>query len=280
MGERRRFAAGPVPFPPLSPTETQFGGWYLRGDVGVGVNATAPALEATPDPIATGLAAGFEASAAGQTFHNTTLSPFGMIDFGAGYQVNSWFRADATLEYRAGAGLHSVSAAYRGPAQYADFYRGDVASMVGLVNGYATVGTWYGLTPFLGAGVGFANNKVSGFTDQGFGYAERLSLSPSGGYFANASGASFAWALMAGVDYDISANLKLEFGYRYLNYGSITTGRSNCLASAGGGTFSAASCGGGDASTITSRNRLASSDFRLGLILLFGEASPSQTAAR
>jgi opacity protein-like surface antigen len=278
----------PAPsLPPASPAEAQFGGWYLRGDVGVGVDSTAPELEASPDPIAAGVARGFASGAATQAFHNTTLSPFGMIDFGAGYQLNSWFRADTTLEYRAGAGLRSLhtlsdpaSPAYGGAAQYADFYRGDVASIVGLVNGYATLGTWYGLTPFLGVGVGFADNKASGFTDRGFGYADYSSLGPSGGYFAGASRTSFAWALMAGVDFDVSANLKLEFGYRYLNYGSITTGGSNCLAGASGGTFPTASCNAGVASTIASRNRLASNDFRLGFIYLFGEAPPPPVVAR
>ena len=31
-----------------------------------------------------------------------------MADFGAGYQVNSWFRADATLEYRARARIQHI----------------------------------------------------------------------------------------------------------------------------------------------------------------------------
>ena len=85
--------------------------------------------------------------------------------------------------------------------------------------------------------------------------------------YANGSRTSFAWALMAGVDFNISANLRLELGYRYLNYGAITAGGSSC------GTFSIVSCGGG-ANTISSRNRLASSDFRLGLIYLIGEVPP------
>jgi opacity protein-like surface antigen len=268
-----------LPSPPAAATE--FGGWYLRGDVGVGVNSTAPQLETMPDPIAAGVATGFVSSAATQAFNNTTLSPFGMIDFGAGYQFNNWFRADATLEYRAGANLQSLytlndpaSPSYGGPAQYADFYRADVASIVGLINGYATLGAWYGLTPFLGAGVGVANNMVSGFTDQGLGYADYTSLGPTGGYFANGSRTSFAWALMAGVDFDVSPNLKLELGYRYVNYGSITTGGSNCLAGESGGTFSTANCNGGVANTISSRNKLASNDFRLGVIYLIGEAPP------
>ena len=269
----------PAPsLPPLSPVEAPFGGWYLRGDVGIGVNSTAPELQ-TANPIAAGVAGGFISGAATtQTFSNATLLPFGMIDFGAGYQFDNWFRVDATLEYRAGARLRSqyaltdpASPTFGGSAQDAGPFRADVASIVGLVNGYASPGTWYGLTPFLGVGAGFAGNKLSGSTNQDY-----PSLGPAG--YANGSRTSFAWALMAGVDYDISANLRLELGYRYLNYGLITTGGSNCLAGGSGGTFPIANCGGG-ANTISSRNRLASNDFRLGVIYLIGEA-PTPVAGR
>ena len=34
-----------------------------------------------------------------------------------------------------------------------------------MFNGYADLGTWSGVTPYVGAGVGFAYNKLSGFTD-------------------------------------------------------------------------------------------------------------------
>ena len=52
--------------------------------------------------------------------------------------------------------------------QYADFYRGNIASYVTMFNGYADLGTWYGVTPYVGAGVGFAYNKLFGMTDTGF----------------------------------------------------------------------------------------------------------------
>lgn len=255
----------PAPsLPPPSPAEAEFGGWYLRGDVGVGVNSTAPELKTSPDPIVAG---GFISGAATRAFDKTTLSPFGMVDIGAGYQLSSWFRVDATLEYRAGADLQSRSALTDGgPELYANSDRADVASIVGLVNGYANLGTWYGFSPFLGAGVGFADNRLSGFTGQNLGYADYPSPGSVG--YANGSRTSFAWALMAGVDFNISANLRLELGYRYLNFGSIATGGSSC------GTFSIASCGC-VANTISSRNRLASNDFRLGLIYLIGEAPPA-----
>jgi opacity protein-like surface antigen len=275
-------AADLPPAPPLPPAPVvEFSGWYLRGDVGVGVNAATPELQNTPDPIATGVASGFLSSSATQAFNNTTLSPFGMIDFGAGYQFNPWFRVDGTLEYRGGAGLQSLytltdpaAPSFGGPLQYADFYRANVASFIGLLNGYANLGNWYGISPFVGAGVGFADTSVSGFTDQGFGYANDTSLGSTGGYFSNASKTNLAWALMAGLDFMISPNLRLELGYRYLNYGSIGTGASNCLAGNNGGTFSAANCNGGVPNYVSSRNTLASNDFRLGLIYLLGETPP------
>jgi opacity protein-like surface antigen len=219
----------PAPsLPPPSSADSQFGGWYLRGDAGVGVNSTAPELRS--------------AGAATRTFGDTTLSPFGMIDVGGGYQFNGMFRADGTLEYRALARLRSpsmltdsASPHFGDPAPFGGFDRANVASFVGLINGYATPGTWYGFAPFLGAGVGFADNRLSGFTDA------------SGGHVAGGSTTSFAWALMAGVDFDFTSSLKLEASYRYLNYGAIAAG------------------------AISSRNRLASNDFRLGLIYLIGE---------
>jgi opacity protein-like surface antigen len=115
---------------------------------------------------------------------------------------------------------------------------------------------------------------VSGFTDQRFGYADSTSLGPAGGYFSNASKTAFACALMAGLDFDISTNLKLELGYRYLNYGSIPTGGLNCLGGKSGGTFNNVNCSGGVANYVSSHNTLASSVFRLGLIYTLPEKPP------
>ena len=271
----------PAPrLPSPAPGAEEFGGWYLRGDVGVGINAGSVDLQNYPDPIATGISSGFLSSQANQAYNNTTLSPFGLIDVGGGYQFNSWFRADGTLEYRAGANLQSLytltdpaSPGFGGPAQFADFYRADVSSFIGLVNGYVNLGSYWGMSPFVGAGVGFADNSVSGFTDQGLA-ASSFFTSPAGGYFSNASKTSFAWALMAGFDFNISPELKLEMGYRYLNYGSIETGGSHCLAGATGGTFSAQNCRAGVSNHLSSRNTLASNDFRIGLIWLMAAPPP------
>jgi opacity protein-like surface antigen len=270
----------PAPkLPPPEPVPAEFSGWYLRGDVGIGANSAEPELQASPNFLSSGVASGELSTSANEAFNNTSLSPFGMVDVGAGYRFNPWLRVDGTFEYRGGANLQSLytltdpaSPASGGPLQNADFYRADVSSYIGLINGYVNVGTWFGVSPFLGAGVGVADNKLGGFTDQGFGFADYTPLGASGGYFNDGSKTAFAWALMAGLDFDVSPNLKLEIAYRYLNYGSITTGASNCLTGGAGGTFSAASCLGGTAHTVSSSNRLASNDFRLGLIYLLGQA--------
>ena len=98
----------PAPrLPTPAPVVEDFGGWYLRGDVGVGLNATSVDLQNYPDPIATGISSDFLSSQANQAYNNTTLSPFALMDVGVGYQFNPWFRVDGTLEYRAGANLQS-----------------------------------------------------------------------------------------------------------------------------------------------------------------------------
>ena len=69
----------PVPKLP-APEAEEFSGWYLRGDLGLGVAAARPELQNVPNPVATGVSAGLLSPAASQAFNNTTLSSFGMID--------------------------------------------------------------------------------------------------------------------------------------------------------------------------------------------------------
>jgi opacity protein-like surface antigen len=264
-------AADLLPPPPaLEPLPAamapEFSGWYLRGDVGISGNATPAQLVNTPNPLPGTNPGGFAYSAATtQGFSNTTLSGSGMFDFGVGYQFNPWLRGDVTVEYRNGGHLQSLwtlNDPTPPTTQYADFYRADTSSLIGLFNAYADLGTWYGITPFVGAGIGFARNTLFGFTDQGFGYYTGASLGPSGGYFDNHTTDNFAWALMTGLDFNVTQNLKLELGSRYLNMGKIATGGSNCLSG---------SCSGGVTNYVSSKNTLASNDFRLGLRWMISE---------
>jgi opacity protein-like surface antigen len=265
------FAADLLPPPPnlepLPPAQSpDFSGWYLRGDIGLAANASSISLKTSPDPIEAGGYVG-----ASEGFSNTSLSSSELADVGVGYQFNHWLRGDITAEYRDGGhfqSLYTLNIPASG-TQYANFYRGDVSSMIGMANLYADVGTWYGITPFVGGGVGLARNTLYGMTDTGQVYTPTFG-GPSGGYFSNGSTTNFAWALMAGLDFNIAPNLKLELGYRYLNYGKVASGPSSCLNGTGQGNgFSVASCGGSNY-TIAS-DRLASNDFKLGLIWMIND---------
>ena len=96
------------------------------------------------------------------------------------------------------------------------------------MNGYVDLGSYWGATPFVGAGIGVADNALSSVSDQGFAIPSAGAAYPVGGDFSNASSTRFAWALMAGLDFDIAPNLRLELSYRYLNLGAIAVGGLHC----------------------------------------------------
>jgi opacity protein-like surface antigen len=256
----------PAPALEPPPLAAEFSGWYLRGDVGLGVNASTPSLAVSPNPLA-----GYPASAT-NNFYNSSISASGIFDIGFGYQFNNWLRGDITEEYRGGGHFQSLEVLndYAGGLQYSDFYRANMWSAVTMFNGYADMGTWWGVTPYVGAGVGFAYNKLFGVTDNGYEYNSADTAEPlqsTGGYFDDGGKWNFAWALMAGLSFNVTQNLKLDLGYRYLDYGKYTTGKAHCLDA---GSQSGFGCSGGSY-TIYSKNELASNDFRIGLRWMIGE---------
>jgi opacity protein-like surface antigen len=254
------------PLPPSAGPE--LGGWYLRGDIGAAVNASAPTLVTTPDPLAQGVAGGANAS-----YYNTKISSSELFDVGVGYQYNTWLRGDITAEYRDGGqfqSLYVLNNPNGAVTQNLNFYRANVSSAIGLVNVYGDLGTWYGITPFIGGGVGVARNSLYGMTDQGV-VTNGGITGGSGGYFDDAAKINFAYALMAGLDFNVTQNLKLELGYRYLNMGKITSGASHCSNGTGAGNgFNVAFCGGSNY-VVSSSNTLASNDFRIGLRWMIGD---------
>jgi len=182
-------------------------------------------------------------------------------------------RMDGTLEYRFGGRLQSTYAV-AGPAPFAaaDQLRGSVSSLLALVNGYVDFGNWWGVTPFVGAGIGVADNALSGVSDQGFALSGVGPAVPIGGFFSNASRTNLAWALMAGFDVDIAPNLKLELSYRYLSLGSIAVGGLHCVPGVG------ACAGGGVAAS--SRGAIGSNDVRVGLVWLVDEPAAAPAPGR
>ena len=106
---------------------------------------------------------GTHVEAVGMGWDSSTF--FGL---GIGYKVNDWFRADLTGEYRGKANFHGSDNVTFNGGQGVDNYTGSKSEWVFMANAYVDLGTWWCVTPYIGAGIGGANIKISGFRDDGF----------------------------------------------------------------------------------------------------------------
>jgi len=242
------------------------GGWYLRGDVGVGVQSF-KSFDFTQTNIATG-----GAWPATWRVDQHDIKDTVFVGVGLGYAWNSWLRFDITGEYRADIKFKAVGSYLNFPnpglGRAFDVYDGDHSAFVGLANAYIDLGTWWCLTPFIGAGVGGAYHKTAALSDMGIN-TDGLGASAFGFANSDKNTWSFAWAAHAGVAYTVSPNLKLEFAYRYLNMGNARTAEVLC---------GAAGCGvaGGGPRAFYTLTDMTSHDIKIGMRwLLQPEAPPA-----
>jgi opacity protein-like surface antigen len=201
----------PQPIIIQQPAPEFAGNWYLRGQIGYGAMGYSD----------------FELSAipAGGSIASHSISDAYFIGAGVGYEWNSWLRFDATVEYRFKSNLYALGTY---PPAGIDEYQGHLSSWVGLLNAYVDLGTWDCFTPFVGAGIGFARNTITDLVD----------VNPNGGHGVgrDTSKWDFAWALYAGVTYNVSKSFKVDLTYRYLNLGSAED-TVDCAGGCGGNTF-------------------------------------------
>jgi opacity protein-like surface antigen len=200
-----------MPAPAYAPPVVEdFGGWYLRGDIGFSNQRV--------DRLNNALDAGNTTSV-----QNNSFNTAGIFGLGVGYKVNNWFRADVTGEYRGNSQfLGKDSITYPGGFG-TDTYHASKSEWVVLANAYVDLGTWWCMTPFIGAGVGGARVSINNFTDQSIANNGGGAL-PGLAFGDNVSKWNLAWALHAGVAYKVTPNFTVELAYRYLDMGDGLTG--------------------------------------------------------
>jgi opacity protein-like surface antigen len=209
----------PPPMPYAPPPVEDFGGWYLRGDIGFSNQRVKNVLDTN--------SAAYNNVAVAQT---SSFGSAGIFDLGVGYRFNNWLRADVTGQYRGNSnftGLDVVTGT--GPLAGfvgTDSYTATKSELVFLANAYVDLGTWWCVTPFVGAGLGTARVSVGNFTDTGDAINGGLQTH-SFNYAGQASQWNFAWALHAGLAYKVSPGLTLELAYTYLDLGKGMTGGTN-----------------------------------------------------
>jgi len=200
--------AADLPMLPPPPIE-EYGGWYLRGDIGMS-NQRLKGLELVGvDPADT-----FEWLDRGG-FDSAPI--FGV---GIGYRHNSWFRWDITGEYRGKAhftALDRYDTGSTGTFDGTNEYTAKKSELLFLFNAYLDLGTWKSITPFVGAGIGASRNTISNFRD--------INTPTAGVAYANDhSKWDLAWAVYAGLAYEVTPNFTIELAYRYLDLGDAKSG--------------------------------------------------------
>jgi opacity protein-like surface antigen len=204
----------------------EFGtGWYLRGDAAF-ADDSIPSL--SPD--------------LSQFLSNARQATVN-LDLGFGYKFNSWLRADATVDWwkpntasGIGAQAQCITQLTGTPPIPADtvydnctpHYSSSVQRWDLLGNVYADIGTWYGITPYIGGGAGLSLMHVSSAVNWYMSNGLPYQVTTDGFYFNWDSSQSitryqFAWAAMAGFSYAITPNILLDVGYRYINLGNLSS---------------------------------------------------------
>ena len=205
------FAADMAIMPPpvyAPPPVEDFGGWYLRGDIGFS-NQRVHHLD-TPGYHDPGITV---PPTIGLDFDSA-----GVFDVGVGYRFNNWLRADIIGQYRGKANMHGLDiVSFDGDIIGTDEYRASKSEWVVMANAYVDLGTWWCVTPFIGAGVGASRNTISNFVDIN---TPNLGVA----FTPDASKWDLAWAVHAGLGYKVSPGLTLELAYHYVNLGDAATG--------------------------------------------------------
>jgi opacity protein-like surface antigen len=197
--------------PYVEPVPLAVGGWYLRGAIGMSNQQLGDLdYEYFNEP-------GYVTD----WMNDGDFSSAPTFSLGAGYKFNDWFRADLTGQYR---GKADFSASQRVtnsnnpdlPPYFTDDYTARKSEWLFLANGYVDLGTYRGITPYVGAGIGTSRNTISDFRDVN----NELN---AGGYAGSESQWNFAWALHAGLGIQITENLIFDLGYSYVDLGNATT---------------------------------------------------------
>jgi opacity protein-like surface antigen len=176
--------------------DESYGGWYIRGDAGYHWGDLRGA-----DYILYG--------APGQTgkFSSHELDGGLTLGGGVGYRVTRYFRTDLTADWMFESDFKGSTVGFCGggaPCVSSD--SSSYSALLLLANAYVDLGTYHGITPYIGAGIGGAHVKwdtlVNSDDDGDF-------------YHEGGKGWRFAYAAMAGASYCLTGNTKLDVGYRF-----------------------------------------------------------------
>ena len=188
-----------------------YGGWYLRGHIGMSnqrVDSIYNVLFDEPGVL--------DHAVLDKNFESGPL--FGV---GVGYQINNYLRVDGIVEYRGEVGFHGLDTWNDGTNARFNNYTAKKSEWLMMANAYADLGEFYGIVPYVGAGVGASRNTIHSFRDMGI---DPVTGSPTLAYADSDSKWNFAWALHAGLGIKATERLTIDLGYSFVNLGDAKSG--------------------------------------------------------
>ncbi len=193
-----------------------FGQFYVLADGGAAFSTDTSFRSVDPDSLNAVLGEGQNLTG------NAGTSPLYNIGFGS--QLTRLWRWDATLSYVS-------TLRFSGSDDFTTTGSVTTAkahSLVGLLNGYFQIDGLFPpfvlgpFHPYLDAGIGAASNHIS-----------TLSSTALGGTIGGNTTTSAAFAIGAGVSWDVAPRLSLDLAYRLINLGEL---RTSSLQTVGGVT--------------------------------------------
>ncbi|GLS20028.1 outer surface protein [Labrys miyagiensis] len=174
--------------------------WYLRGSAGVSLPASPSLRPYTVPGVAT----------RGEVLHAGWA-----VGGAVGYQWG-WLRSDISLDYL---GRRDFSERFTGACGTgcSGTLKGEFSAVPVLANFYYDIGTWKGLTPYLGAGLGVAHLHWDDLKLAGQCNGPCPAASGEGHW-------RFAWQVGAGVSYAVSEKVTVDADYRLLDLGKAGAG--------------------------------------------------------
>jgi outer membrane protein OmpA-like peptidoglycan-associated protein len=172
-----------------------------------------------------------------------------VAQLGLGYQF-PWFRVEIAGALRRGYEYRASGSTRIGPLNAPLTAEATVDNWTVMANAFYDIDTGTAWRPYVGAGIGLARNKISDIRST-FNAVETATE-------FGAAHSELAWAAMAGLAYEIGANLFLDLGYRYIDFGQLET--------SGNFTFGAGPVTTGD---------LRAHEVMIGLRWQFGAAAPA-----
>jgi opacity protein-like surface antigen len=213
-----------IPAPVVEDTYTPVeigSGWYIRGDISYDLQASMGADYRTYSQVSAGPPPVYAYGS--DVYDNFDLEATGDFSVGFGYRYNNWLRADATLGYWSrninGTDTNAIPClTFAGAVGCRSEDSTSATAWELMANAYADLGTYVGLTPYVGAGAGFTRLDYDTLNNTAY-CTDAAGADIAGcGFVSSHEGLSswrFTWALSAGVSYDLTKNTKVDLGYRY-----------------------------------------------------------------